>query len=84
MAVGIRPNTALAKAAGLDVERGIVVDDHMRTCDPAIFAVGECVEHRGSVYGLVAPLWEMAEALRRRADRRRRRGLRGLGRSRPS
>ena len=48
MAVGIRPNTGLAKAAGLAVERGIVVDDDMRTSDPAIYAVGECVEHRGS------------------------------------
>ena len=49
MAVGIRPNTALAKAAGLEVDRGVVVDDTMRTSDPAIFAVGECVEHRGAV-----------------------------------
>ena len=47
MAVGIRPNAALAKDAGLAVNRGIVVDDHMRTSDPAIFALGECVEHRG-------------------------------------
>jgi len=63
MAVGIRPNTALAKAAGLDVGRGIQVDDHMVTSDPAILAVGECVEHRGQVYGLVAPLWDMCRAL---------------------
>ncbi len=63
MAVGIRPATALAKAAGLDVERGVVVDDHMVTSDPAIMAVGECVQHRGACYGLVAPLWDMCRAL---------------------
>jgi nitrite reductase (NADH) large subunit len=63
MAVGIRPATALAKAAGLDVERGIMVDDHMVTSDPAIMAVGECVQHRGQCYGLVAPLWDMCRAL---------------------
>ena len=63
MAVGIRPATALAKAAGLEVERGILVDDHMITSDPAIMAVGECVQHRGACYGLVAPLWDMCRAL---------------------
>ena len=63
MAVGIRPATALARSAGLEVERGIVVDDHMVTSDPAILAVGECVQHRGSCYGLVAPLWDMCRAL---------------------
>lgn len=63
MAVGIRPATALAKAAGLLVERGIVVDDHMITSDPSIMAVGECVQHRDTCYGLVAPLWEMCRAL---------------------
>ncbi len=63
MAVGIRPATGLAKAAGLDVERGIIVDDHMVTSDPAIMAVGECVQHRGTCYGLVAPLWDMCRAL---------------------
>jgi nitrite reductase (NADH) large subunit len=63
MAVGIRPSTGLAKDAGLEVNRGIVVDDAMRTSDPAIWAVGECVEHRGQVYGLVAPIWEMCKAL---------------------
>jgi len=63
MAVGIRPNTALAREAGLAVGRGIQVDDHMVTSDPAVLAVGECVEHRGAVYGLVAPLWEMCRAL---------------------
>jgi nitrite reductase (NADH) large subunit len=63
MAVGIRPSVGLAKIADLEVERGIVVDDHMVTSDPAIMAVGECVQHRGAVYGLVAPLWEMCRAL---------------------
>jgi nitrite reductase (NADH) large subunit len=63
MAVGIRPATALAKAAGLEVDRGIMVDDDMITSDPAIMAVGECVQHRGACYGLVAPLWEMCRAL---------------------
>ena len=63
MAVGIRPNTALAKDAGLEVKRGLVVDDFLRTNDENIFAVGECVEHRGQCYGLVAPLYEMAKTL---------------------
>ena len=63
MAVGIRPSTGLAAQAGLDVERGILVDDHMTTSDPAIVAVGECVQHRGACYGLVAPLWDMCRAL---------------------
>jgi nitrite reductase (NADH) large subunit len=63
MAVGIRPSTGLAKACGLEVGRGVVVDDAMRTSDPDVFAVGECVEHRGQVYGLVAPIWEMCKAL---------------------
>jgi nitrite reductase (NADH) large subunit len=63
MAVGIRPNTALAKQAGLEVKRGLVVDDLLRTNDENIFAVGECVEHRGQCYGLVAPLYDMAKTL---------------------
>jgi nitrite reductase (NADH) large subunit len=63
MAVGIKPNTALAIDAGLETGRGIKVDDHMATSDPAIFAVGECVEHRGACYGLVAPLFEMCRSL---------------------
>ncbi|MDJ1156993.1 nitrite reductase large subunit NirB [Chelatococcus sp. SYSU_G07232] len=61
MAVGIRPNAALAKASGLEVNRGLLVDDAMRTSDADIFSVGECVEHRGQCYGLVAPLYEMAK-----------------------
>jgi nitrite reductase (NADH) large subunit len=63
MAVGIRPNAALARDAGLAVGRGVVVDDAMRTSHPAVFAVGECAEHRGECYGLVAPIWEMCRAL---------------------
>jgi nitrite reductase (NADH) large subunit len=63
MAVGIRPNAALAKSAGLAVNRGVVVDDRMRTSDPNIYAVGECLEHRGQVYGLVAPIWDMCRTL---------------------
>jgi nitrite reductase (NADH) large subunit len=55
LAVGVRPETTLAREAGLAVARGIVVDDAMRTDDPAIFAIGECAEHDGVVCGLVAP-----------------------------
>jgi nitrite reductase (NADH) large subunit len=62
MAVGIRPSVALARDAGLAIGQGIHVDDHMVTSDPAVLAVGECVEHNGLVYGLVAPLWEMCRA----------------------
>ncbi len=61
MAVGIRPNTALAEACGLYVNRGIVVNDTLQTYDPRIYAVGECVAHRSVSYGLVAPLFEMAK-----------------------
>jgi nitrite reductase (NADH) large subunit len=63
MAVGIRPSVALARDAGLAIGRGIQVDDHMVTSDPAVLAVGECVEHDGQVYGLVAPLWDMCRSL---------------------
>lgn len=61
MAVGIRPNTALAEAAGIYCNRGIVVTDALQTYDPRIYAVGECVSHRGIAYGLVAPLFEQAK-----------------------
>ncbi len=61
MAVGIRPNTELAESCGLQVSRGIVVNDTMQTFDPRVYAVGECVNHRGIAYGLVAPLFEMAK-----------------------
>ncbi|MER6511047.1 FAD-dependent oxidoreductase [Nonomuraea sp. NPDC001636] len=60
LACGVRPVTGLAAAAGLEVRRGVVVDDELRTGDPSIFAVGECAEHDGTVYGLVAPAWEQA------------------------
>ena len=63
MAVGIRSNSAIAKAAGLTVNRGIVVDETMRTSDPDIFALGECAEAHGQVFGLVAPLYEMASVV---------------------
>ena len=61
MAVGIRPEVKLAKDSGIYTERGIVVSDHMQTYDPRIYAVGECVQHRGQCYGLVAPLFEQAK-----------------------
>ncbi|HEV7259680.1 MAG TPA: FAD-dependent oxidoreductase [Bosea sp. (in: a-proteobacteria)] len=63
IAIGVRPNTDLAKAAGLGVNRGIVVDDGMASDDASIFAIGECAEHRGSVYGLVEPAYEQARVL---------------------
>ncbi len=69
MAAGIRPNIALAKDAGLACGRGIQVDDGMVTSDPAIYAVGECVEHRGALFGLVAPLYDMAKILADRVTR---------------
>jgi len=61
MAVGIKPNFTLAQESGLHCERGIVVNDTMQTFDPRIYAVGECVQHRGIAYGLVAPLFEQAK-----------------------
>ena len=61
VAVGIRPNFALAESAGIYCDKGIVVNDTMQTYDPRIYAVGECVAHRGISYGLVAPLFEMAK-----------------------
>jgi nitrite reductase (NADH) large subunit len=59
-AVGVKPNIDLARDAGLDVNRGVTVDDFMVTSDPDILAVGECIEHRGQTFGLVGPLWEQA------------------------
>jgi len=61
MAVGIRPNIDLAQQIGLHCERGIVVNDTMQTFDPRIYSVGECTQHRGQAYGLVAPLFEQAK-----------------------
>ncbi len=66
IAIGVRPNTALAETAGLSIDRGILVDDAMTTSDPAIFAIGECAQHDGSVYGLVEPAYEQARVLARR------------------
>lgn len=66
IAAGIRPNIALARAAGLDCGRGIRVDDGLHTSAADVFALGECAEHRDTVYGLVAPLYEQAEVCARR------------------
>ncbi|MDF2927566.1 MAG: NAD(P)/FAD-dependent oxidoreductase [Paenibacillaceae bacterium] len=63
MAAGIKPNAELARASGIPVNRGIIVDDHMRTGIDGIYAVGECNEHRGMSYGLVAPLYEQGAVL---------------------
>ena len=63
VAAGIRPNVDLARRAGIRVNRGVVVNDAMETSDPHIFAVGECVEHNGICYGLVAPLFEQGKVL---------------------
>jgi nitrite reductase (NADH) large subunit len=62
-AAGIRPNVALAKNAGISVNRGIVIDDHLQTGFADIFALGECAEHRGTCYGLVEPAYEQARVL---------------------
>ena len=59
-AIGIRPNIALARDAGLQCDRGILVDDTMQTYDPRIWAIGECIQHRNNTFGLVAPLWDQA------------------------
>ncbi|MDQ6676244.1 MAG: nitrite reductase large subunit NirB [Acidobacteriota bacterium] len=64
ISTGIKPNSEIGARCGLTVERGIVVDNHMRsTDDPNIYVVGECAQHRGQVYGLVAPLWEQAKVV---------------------
>jgi nitrite reductase (NADH) large subunit len=62
-AAGIRPNVALAREAGISVNRGIVVDDQLQTGAPDVFAIGECAEHRGICYGLVEPAYEQARVL---------------------
>ncbi|OXS62461.1 nitrite reductase large subunit [Cohnella sp. CIP 111063] len=66
MAVGIRPNVELARSAGIEVNRGIVVNDWMETSEADIYSVGECAEHRGIAYGLVAPLYEQGAVLAKR------------------
>ncbi|WKD34758.1 NAD(P)/FAD-dependent oxidoreductase [Streptomyces xanthophaeus] len=63
LACGVRPRTGLAQAAGLEVRKGIVVDDHLRTSDPRIHAIGDCAEHAGQVYGLAGAALEQADAL---------------------
>ncbi|MET0369458.1 MAG: FAD-dependent oxidoreductase [Methylobacterium sp.] len=65
LSVGVRPSVALAQGAGLEIGRGIKVDDRMTTSDPRIFALGECAEHRGQIYGLVEPAYEQADTLAR-------------------
>ncbi|MES2200613.1 MAG: nitrite reductase large subunit NirB [candidate division FCPU426 bacterium] len=65
MAVGIKPNVALGRSGGLEIKRGLVCDDFMRSSAPHVWAVGECAEHRGMVYGLVAPLYEQGVVLAR-------------------
>ena len=66
VAVGVRPNATPAAEAGIAVNRGIVVDDHLETSAPGVFAIGECAEHRGICYGLVQPGYEQADVLARR------------------
>ncbi|GAA3938622.1 NAD(P)/FAD-dependent oxidoreductase [Litoribacillus peritrichatus] len=61
MAIGVRPNMKLAESAGIHCERGIVVSDTLQTYDPSVYAVGECIQHRGDTFGLVAPLFEQAK-----------------------
>jgi nitrite reductase (NADH) large subunit len=63
MAIGIRPNFKLAQDAGIYSERGILVSDTLQTYDPSIYALGECIQHRGSTFGLVAPLYDQARVL---------------------
>jgi assimilatory nitrate reductase electron transfer subunit len=63
LAAGVRPEVALARVAGLAVGRAVVVDDRLGTSDPHVHAIGECAEHRGEVYGLVAPAWDQAVVL---------------------
>lgn len=61
MAIGVRPNIKLAQETGLYCEKGLVVNDTMQSYDPRIYAVGECIQHRGDTFGLVAPLFEQAK-----------------------
>jgi assimilatory nitrate reductase electron transfer subunit len=66
LSCGVRPRVELARAAGLEVAAGVLVDDRLRTLtDPQVLAVGECAEHRGQTYGLVAPAWEQARVAAR-------------------
>lgn len=65
MATGVRPNVNLAKKSGIETNRAIIVNDYLETSTPDIYAVGECAEHRGITYGLVAPLYEQGKVLAR-------------------
>jgi nitrite reductase (NADH) large subunit len=69
IAVGVRPAADLASAAGINVQRGVVVDDGLETSVPGVYAIGECAEHRGIAYGLVEPAYEQADILARRLAR---------------
>ncbi|MEU2787418.1 FAD-dependent oxidoreductase [Streptomyces sp. NPDC007100] len=82
LACGVRPRVGLARAAGLPVDRGVVVDDRLRTADPRIHAIGDCAQHDGLVYGLAGPALEQADLLARilRAEAARYRGTRALTR----
>jgi nitrite reductase (NADH) large subunit len=72
ISAGIHPNVGLAQQAGLTVERGIVINDDLSCSgDPAVYAIGECAQHRGRVYGLVAPVWEQAQVLAERLASRK-------------
>lgn len=75
-AIGVRPNIELAHVAGLRCDRGILVDDTLLSYDPAIYAVGECVQHRGDTFGLVAPIWEQARVCAAHLAERGTRGYR--------
>ncbi|MFK4189432.1 NAD(P)/FAD-dependent oxidoreductase [Streptomyces sparsogenes] len=65
LACGVRPRVGLARAAGLEVKRGVVVDDELRTSDPRVFAIGDCAEHDGVLYGLAGPAQDQADVLAR-------------------
>ncbi|MCK1993483.1 NAD(P)/FAD-dependent oxidoreductase [Peribacillus muralis] len=77
MAAGVRPNIQLAKESGIDTNRAIVVNDHLETSIPNIYAVGECAEHQGIVYGLVKPLYEQGEVLAKHICERKCHGYQG-------
>ncbi|QTP54198.1 NAD(P)/FAD-dependent oxidoreductase [Billgrantia sulfidoxydans] len=77
VAIGIVPNAELARAAGLESNRGVIVDEWLTTSDPAIHALGECCEHRGNLYGLVEPIWRQVEVLAERLCRPNAEGVPG-------
>jgi len=77
MATGVRPNVNLAKKSGIETNRAIIVNDYLETSIPDIYAVGECAEHRGMTYGLVAPLYEQGKVLARHLCQIKNDGYRG-------